>query len=185
MNTLSNIPNRIVISGLAGAGKSSVGKALAAKLGYEFCSVGNFAREEAKKRGVTIQQFQEICKIDPQIDRKMDDDFVNWGKSKINWVMDYRLGFALIPEATSIYLKVENSIAATRILSSQRPEEFVDSPSYEEVVMSMHERNEKMRLRWMETYEIDFTQSERYDHVISNNNRPIEYVVSEIISCLS
>lgn len=35
---------RISISGLAGSGKSTVGKLLSEKLNYEFVSVGNYSR---------------------------------------------------------------------------------------------------------------------------------------------
>ena len=54
--------NKITLSGFAGTGKSTVGKILGDKLGYEFVSVGDFSRDYAQKMGLTINEFQKKCK---------------------------------------------------------------------------------------------------------------------------
>ena len=53
------IKGKITLSGKSGTGKTSVGKLLASKLGYELVSVGKFSREFAKsKYGMSIDEFQ-------------------------------------------------------------------------------------------------------------------------------
>lgn len=118
MNTKQSTPTRIVLSGLAGAGKSSVGVALAEKLGYTYRMASTPAHQEAKRRGISIQELQVQLEDDLVFDRKLDGELVTWGEENDFWIMDYRMGFALLPNATSIYLTVEDAEAARRIKAS-------------------------------------------------------------------
>lgn len=198
MNKTSNTPTRIILSGLAGSGKSSVGKALAEHLGYTFRSAGYYAREEAKKRGITIQELQIQLKDEPEFDRKLDNQLIEWGLGSEYWVMDYRMGFALLPKATSIYLTVEDGEAVNRIGASllseefsnddategmlrSRLEEFGGEETTEEMLTSICERNENMRSRLKGLYLVDFTDRSQYDHVVSTDDKTINEVIDDII----
>jgi predicted cytidylate kinase len=184
MNTMkktSNTPTRIILSGLAGAGKSSVGKALAEQLGFTFYPAGSYAREEAEKRGITIQELQIQLKDEPNFDRQLDNQLIEWGQRTDGWVMDYRLGFALLPEATSIYLTVEDAEAVHRISAASRAKEFSGDESTEDMLASIRERNENMRSRLKGLYQVDFTDRSQYDHVISTDDKTINEIIDDII----
>jgi cytidylate kinase len=182
MKNTSNTPTRIILSGLAGSGKSSVGKALAKQLGFTFRSAGYYAREEAKKRGVSIQKLQILLKDEPDFDRQLDKQLIEWGQSTDGWVMDYRLGFALLPGATSIYLTVEDAEAVNRIGSASRSEEFNGHETTEAMLASIRERNENMRSRLKGLYQVDFTDRSQYDHIVSTDDKTINEVIDDIIS---
>jgi cytidylate kinase len=179
MNTPTH-PTRIILSGLAGAGKSSVGKALAKKLGYTFYSAGSYARKEAEQRGITIQELQIQLKDEPDFDRKLDNQLIEWGECTDGWVMDYRMGFALLPDATSIYLTVEDEEAARRIGAASRSEEFNGDETTAAMLASIRERNENMSIRLLGLYGHDFTDQSKYDFVIATDGKSIEALVDEI-----
>jgi cytidylate kinase len=181
MNSKPTHPTRIILSGLAGAGKSSVGKTLAEKLDYTYRMASTPAREEADKRGISIQELQVQLENDFDFDRKLDGELVAWGEEHDCWVMDYRLGCALIPEATSIYLTVEHTEAARRIKAASRPGEFNGNESTEEILTSINGRNEAMRKRLQKVHGVDFTDQIKYDYVISTDGKSINEVVDDIM----
>lgn len=185
MNNTEKHPTRIIISGLAGAGKSTVGKALADHLGYNFCSAGSYARKEAETRGITIQELQIQLKDEPDFDRKLDKQLIEWGKNTRRWVMDYRMGFAFLPDATSIYLTVEDDEAARRIGVASRLEEFNGHETTPATLTSIRERNENMRTRLLQLYDHDFTDLNKYDSVIATDGKSIEALVDEILNLLA
>jgi cytidylate kinase len=170
-------PTRIILSGLAGAGKSSVGKALAEKLGYTYRMASTPARKEAAIRGIGINELQTELEDDLDFDRKLDGELVAWGEENDCWVMDYRMGFALLPDATSIYLTVEDAEAARRIKASDRPGEFTGNESTEEILTKIGERNEAMRTRLQKVHGADFTDQTKYDFVIATDRKSIEEIV--------
>ncbi|MGZ0654495.1 AAA family ATPase [Coraliomargarita sp. W4R72] len=185
MNKKTKYPTRLILSGLAGSGKSSVGKALAEKLGYTFRSAGFYAREEARKRGITIQELQVQLESEPEFDLQLDDQLIHWGERNAGWVLDYRMGFALLPDVTSIYLTVDELEAARRIGDASRREEFNGQEQIDEIVASIHMRNQNMRTRLLRLYEEDFADQTNYDHVVSTDGKTIDDVVEQILELLS
>lgn len=185
MNTKQSTPTRIVLSGLAGAGKSSVGVALAQKLGYTYRMASTPAREEAKKRGISLNELQVQLMDDLDFDRKLDGELVAWGKANDHWIMDYRLGCFLIPEAISFYLAVKEDEAVRRIKASARPGEFDGSETAYEIHAKIRERNQTMRSRLQRVHGVDFTDQSKYDHVIATDQKSIEQLVQEILSLIA
>src|SRR4029450_7963606 len=62
----------ITISGVPGSGKTTVAKLLAARLGLPHVYAGDLYRQEAKRRGLTLEQFNAECERDHSIDRQLD-----------------------------------------------------------------------------------------------------------------
>lgn len=166
---------KITLSGFAGTGKSTVGKLIEKQLNFEFISVGNFSREFAKEKyGMTINEFQEQCVRQPELDRLIDEKFKSECNSKDNMVIDYRLGFRFIENAFHVLLKVSDEKASKRISLGNRVDELTSS----EAIML---RNETMRTRFLERYNVDFTNEKKYDLVINTDDlTPIE-VAQKII----
>jgi len=164
--------NRISLSGLAGSGKSTVGKQLAQILNYEFISVGNFSREFAKEKyGMNINQFQKYCEENPQIDREIDTHFAKHCSQNDNLIIDYRLAYYFIPDAFHVFLKVSEEVACLRLKASndaQRVHEFGNQML--NLYQMMKQRNEDMRNRFLKTYQTDFTDVSHYDLVIDTDN---------------
>ena len=59
----------ITIGGAPGSGKSTVGRMLATNLNIPFFSMGDIRRAYALERGLTIEQLNELAKVDPSSDR--------------------------------------------------------------------------------------------------------------------
>ena len=166
---------KITLSGFAGTGKSTVGKMIQEKLNFEFISIGNYTRNYAKEiYGMTINEFQDKCKEQPELDNEIDDKFQKECNCKNNLVIDYRLGFHFIKNAFHVLLKVSDKNAYERIRLADR----TDEATSEEDIQN---RNKDMRNRFKEKYGVDFTNDKNYDLVINTNDLTPEEVTSSII----
>lgn len=166
---------KITLSGVAGTGKSTVGKLLRDRLKYEFVSVGDFSREYAEKEfGITINEFQEKCRLDPSLDEMIDQKFKKLCNARTRIIADYRLGFKFIDNAFHCLLTASEEIASARIQHGDRQKEKVDAAS-------IRKRNEETRLRFMETYGVDFTDPNHYHLVVNTDSTTPEIVADRII----
>jgi predicted cytidylate kinase len=167
---------RIILSGFAGTGKTTVGKILAEKLKYEFISVGDFSRQFAfKNYGLTINEFQQKCKDEPELDKQIDEKFQEYCNNKEKLVIDYRLGFKFIKNSFNVFLSVSDEIAINRIKNSNRQNEKIDS-------QSISNRNSEMKNRFMILYGVDFTDEKFYDLKLSTDGQSPETIADEIIN---
>ncbi len=89
----------ITISGLPGSGKSTVGKILAKKLGYEFMSLGDLRGKIAIDRGITIDELNHLGEKEGWTDKEVDDYQREYGKTHDNLVVEGRLSFYFIPRS--------------------------------------------------------------------------------------
>jgi len=169
------IKEKITLSGFAGTGKSTIGKILKEKLDYEFISIGNFSRDFAEKEyGLTINQFQEKCKAEPELDKNIDEQFMQYCNDKTKIVVDYRLGFKFVDNAYNVLLKVSDTVAALRIQNANRKNEDTD-------INSIKERNNLMKNRFISLYKVDFTQESNYHLVIDTDELLPENIADMII----
>ncbi len=178
LNKNSLKKEKIVLGGFAGSGKSTVAKIICRQLGYEFISVGNFARAYAKKEfGLSINEFQEKCKNEPHLDQLIDQKFQEKCNSSSKIVVDYRLGFKFVNNAFSVFLHVSDPVAAKRLSSDRstsREKEKTDAAS-------ISKRNTDMRERFKELYQIDFADTVNYDLIVDTDKISPEEVAQIII----
>lgn len=171
----------ITLSGMAGSGKSTIGKLLAEKLDWEFVSIGNYSREYAlDKFNLNINEFQAYCKEHPEVDQEIDKHFINKINSTRNIVVDYRLGHLFINEALHVYLDVSEEEAINRLLKAKRHKEF-DQQDPIFIKGEMNKRNDAMRKRFIDIYGADFTDINNYDLIINTDNYPIFNDIANLI----
>lgn len=164
---------KITLSGFAGTGKSTVGKIIQEKLNYQFLSIGNFTRSFAKEKyQMNINEFQKLCKIDSEIDSKIDTEFLKKCKQK-QIVIDYRLGFHFIKDSFNVILKVSDEIAHDRINKMNRKDENLS-------LEAIKERNLLMKERFFVKYKIDFTDDANY-HLAIETDKLTAHQVADII----
>jgi len=176
----------ITIAGRLGSGKSSTAKMLAQALGYEHYSTGDFMRSIAEKRGLSLMELSKIAEGDPSIDKELDDKNVEIGKME-NIIIDTRLGFHFIPNSFKVFLELDPSVAAERILEDKKvnpnrhKEDTNGFDTKELILKSIEERSKSERLRYKTLYGIeDFTDPKHFDLIINTGENHLEEVSAKI-----
>jgi CMP/dCMP kinase len=171
----------ITISGQAGSGKTSTGRALAKKLKYQFYDIGTLRKMAAKKRGMTIEEYNKYGMTHPETDIEADAEAIKLGKTEDNFVIQGRVAYCFIPNSLKVYLTVSPDVAAKRILlDKDNPERNSQSKvsSISEIKKLCVERDKSDVLRYKKIYGIkNFNDKKNYDLVIDTSKLTIEQVV--------
>lgn len=172
----------ITIAGDLGSGKSSNADRVAAALGYERFSSGDFARAVAKRHGMTIEALNLHSEEHPEIDHEIDDEVRRaGGRDKL--VIDSRTAFHFVPDSFKVYLRLDPKIAAGRIygqmLKGERVSQKAESVDdmYEQTIL----RRESERRRYRKLYGFDSTDASAFDLVIDTQNVPLKEVSAKIV----
>ncbi len=107
---------KITIFGLAGTGTSTVGKALAEKLGYKFISSGNMLRERARNMGLSLSELHERARTDSKFDKELDEEIKNIGEKNDSIVVESRLAWHFIPDSIKIKLTCDFETRVKRLV---------------------------------------------------------------------
>jgi predicted cytidylate kinase len=171
----------ITLGGMPGSGKSSTGKLLAENLEYTRLSSGDFFREMAHTRGMTVEEINKAAENDPTIDHQTDE-WIRAQGEKENIVMDSRTAFHWIPDSFKVFLKLDPHIAALRtyehIKEVGRVGQSAMSP--EEVYKNTLKRIESERKRYETLYGIDYIDELQYDLVVDTGPNDLSTVVAII-----
>jgi len=170
---------KITISGLPGAGKTTIAKMLAKELGLEFIP-HSFAREISKEKKITINELMEKAKTDKSIHKEIDKRIINCGKNKDNFVLASWISYYFIPDSIKIFLYVSPKKGAKRIYKNQRKEEIK--------YVSLRDTLEKTRKRILDSkkgfknaYGINFLLRKNYDIIIDTSNKSKKRVLKSIL----
>lgn len=173
----------ITISGIAGSGKSTVAKLLAKKLNYKHYSIGDFMRDMAKEKNITLLELSKLAEKDKAIDKELDKKQIELGKKQDNFVIDSRLGFHFIKNSKKIFLNVDLNEAAKRILKEKRKHE-----SYKDIQESAEKIKTRIKSenkRYKEYYNIDYQNKTHYDIIIDTTDIKPEEIVKDILKIIS
>jgi len=173
---------KITISGTPGSGKSSVAKLLAKKLGYKHFSMGDFQRELAKEKGLTILEWGKLEARDKKYDLMVDKKAEKTGKENKDFVMDGWLAPNFVPDSFKVYLDAEIDTRINRRLGHKRTEE--DFSDFESAKQDMLKREEVNKERWYRYYKYDYTDKSNYDMIIDTTGISIEEVVEKILQVM-
>jgi len=178
----------ITISGKPGTGKTTVAKILAKELSWEEYDMGGIRRELAKKKGMTIQEYNKFGETDPSTDLEVDKYQEQLGKTRDNFVIQGRISFKFIPHSLKVYLDVELKTGAERIWKDYKANPKARNEgiyrSIEEVQKSIKERVTSDKKRYKKYYNIDCYDKSHYDLVIDTTHKTPEQTVKEIIEFL-
>ena len=169
----------ITISGNQGAGKKTIAKKLAEKLGYKNISVGDLRGEIAIEHNMTIDELNEIGKIDDWVHKKADQKIINIGKEKDNFVIDGWIAYHFIPHSYKIFLEVDEIIGTKRIFQNQRPDEKACN-TIEELKEMLKIRLNMTREQLQKYYGVNFLNKSNYDYILDTSNLTPEEVINKI-----
>ncbi len=174
----------ITISGRPGSGKSAVAIEVARALGYRHVSAGDFMREMAEERGMSILELSRSAEEADSIDREIDARTVRLGETGGDFVMDARLGWHFLPNSFKVFLEVRPEVAAQRIYGAKRNKEH-ENVGLDETRKAIEARTESEARRYWEYYGIDYAEHSQYDLVIDTSELSIQEVVEAVLERLS
>ena len=177
----------ITISGSPGSGKSTVRNILAQKLNLKRYSTGNFMRQLATEKGVSLEEFGKMAQQDSTIDKQLDNRQVKLGKEENNFIIDGRLSFHFIPNSIKIFIDAKLEIRAQRILRDIRNNVRTteNSKTLQEQIDSIKKRESSEKLRYKQYYNLDPYDKSNYDLVIDSSNSNAEEIASKIITLIN
>lgn len=166
---------KITIYGLPGSGTSSVGKALAKELNYEFISSGNLFRQTAKSLNLTLEELTIISKTDKKYDIELDNLIKDLGRRKENIVVESRLAWHFIPDSIKIMFISKFEKRIERI--SKR--ENID---FKEALNRTLIRENAEKLRYKNYYNLtNIDDKNNFDFIFDTTNTSVEEVVEYIL----
>lgn len=174
----------ITLCGIAGSGKTTVGRLLAKRLGYKFYSMGDLRGKMAMERGLTIDQLNEIGKNEAWTDNDVDDYAKELGKKEDKLVVDGWVAWHFIPHSFKVLLTVDPETAAERVFKEQRPDEEKKAtiPAMKRMLLKRLENN---RERYHKHYGIvDFMDRKHFDFVVDTTDITAQQVADKIFEAL-
>ncbi|MGM5488939.1 MAG: (d)CMP kinase [Nanobdellota archaeon] len=171
----------ISISGTPGSGKSTVGKAIAKRLNLSRYYIGGILREQAKQRGLTLQQLLTQGETDPSIDQDVDKYQRELGKNQDNFVIEGRTSFIMIPQSIKIFLKTDYKTAAERIYNDKADRNEGQTESLEQMEEKIEKRMGSDRKRYIHYYGVDAFEEDNYDIVIDTSDKTPEQVIETVL----
>jgi predicted cytidylate kinase len=182
----------ISFSGAQGSGKTTTAKMLAKHLNYPRYYMGGLRREAAKKKGLTLGEYNKLGESDPSTDIEVDEMQKKMGQEQDNFIIEGRTSWYFIPHSIKIYLDVDPDEGARRIYSSLKEKEEKESRnedkglnSVQAVRESNDRRKESDNKRYRKYYDIDVYNPKNYDLYIDTTNLSAEETLKQILDFLA
>lgn len=157
----------ITIGGNLGAGKTTLAARLAKALGYEELYMGGLMREMAAEQKMTIEQFYERLKSNPELEKSLDERQEKMMIEKENLIAQGRVAWFFAKKSPhkvlNIFLGVSPDVGAQR--TGLRKENAGKAP--EEAVAANTFRASIEMERYKKLYGIEnFLAPEHYDFIL-------------------
>ena len=177
----------ITLTGLPGAGKSTVADKLAQQLNMSRFSAGDLRRNMAQERGLTLDELNTLGETQDFTDKDVDAYQEKIGKEQDNFVIDGRLSWHFIPNSLKVFLDVDMDEAAKRIFEAskqwQRPNEIAyETPQQVREALTARLASDQKRDR--QYYNVDYLNPDNYDLVIDTTQKKTEEIIAIILRAL-
>ncbi|NPA22584.1 MAG: AAA family ATPase [Candidatus Micrarchaeota archaeon] len=155
---------KIAISGYVGTGKTTLGLALSKylkeKYNIDIEPITMTFKELAKKKGMTLEEFQLLAQKDPNIDKEFDKALLEKASQKPNAIVATWLAVWLFKDADlKIFLTTNLEERIRRLMER-------DNMSYEEAKEHILLRDKQNHDRYLKVYGIDISRPMDVAHLI-------------------
>ncbi|MBI4149804.1 cytidylate kinase family protein, partial [Candidatus Woesearchaeota archaeon] len=162
--------------GKPGSGKTTVATMLAETLKYKYYSCGQYMKQLAAKKEVSLNKLLEMAQKDPSIDKEIDDWQIQLGKKENNFVLDSRLGFHFIQKSFKVFLDVDLDVSVERLYHDSHSGEH----TMQETKEFIQKRIDSEILRFSKEYHVNHFDFSHYNLVLVTTALPPELIVDEI-----
>ena len=169
----------ITITGKPGSGKSTIAKMLAAHYNLKHYSAGDFMREIAKKRNMSLMQLTLLAEKGIEIDKEIDMRTLELAKKEKSFIIDSRLAFHFVENAIKVFLDVDEETGAERIFKAMRADER-ENTSYDATLENIMRRERSECERFLRYYKIEIYDMENYDIVVNTTKLGINEVFDAV-----
>ena len=170
----------ITISGDLGSGKSTVANAIAEKFKLKHYSAGDFMREMAEEKGITLLELSKLAEKNPAVDKEIDERNKTLAEKEQNFVIDSRLAWHFIPNSLKIYLKCDVDEAAKRIFPRKQKGDD-ENISLEKTKENIIRREKSEIQRYKDYYGIDLKDESNYDFLLDTTKCKKEEVIKKVL----
>ncbi|HLD72231.1 MAG TPA: cytidylate kinase family protein [Candidatus Nanoarchaeia archaeon] len=171
---------KITLSGALGSGKSTVAKLVAQKLNLKHYSTGDFMREIAIRRKVTLLELNKLAETDPSVDKELDERQIKLRKEEDHFIIDARLGWHFIPDSIKVFLNVTDEEAARRIFAEKRKDERYNT-TLDLTLENIKRRKESETKRYQQYYGVNYFNLKNYDLIIDTTKLTAKEVADKLI----
>lgn len=166
----------IAVSGLPGAGKSTVARALASELRLRYLSTGELFRSLSKSRGVGLVEAHYVAEQDPSLDLEVDSRAYE-AALEGGVVIDGHLSGWLLSRVADlkIFLTAPLEVRAARVAER-------DGTSIKEAMEELIKREESNHKRYLKLYGLDVNDLSCFDIVLNTAKWSREDLTSHVVS---
>lgn len=159
----------IALSGLHGAGKTTVARALKERLNLGYLSAGEVFRRMAEERGMSLEEFTRYVEEHPEVDKQIDERTAK-AAERGDVIIDARLAGWMAERADlKVLLTAPLETRVKRIAERE-------GRRYEEVLKETRERESSEARRFKELYGIDVSDWSIFDLVVNTERWGAEEV---------
>lgn len=172
----------ITVSGHPGSGTSTLVQGLAERFGWTTLNGGDIFRAEAKRRGMSLHEFELLCKDDETVDRSLDillqermvdDASLHVVESRLAGWWAHRQGI----DCLRIWLDVTAEERARRVVNRE-------GIPYEEAMEANRVRIELDGERFDRMYGLAPEDPTPYTHVIEASSLSAHHILEQVASLL-
>lgn len=170
------------MGGMSGTGKNNVARILSERLGIKTYSIGDFRREMAVERNISLTKLNQLGENQDFTDKQADNYLENLGKNKGSFIISGRLAFYFIPNSIKVLLKSHLRVRSERAYNDEKT--FESFRDFGDAIANLIGRERSDQLRFKNRYDVDCNNELQYDLVINTDYMGFEEVANKIIEFL-